>query len=116
MTAILWVLVGLEASWFAGSRQRRGGRLPRRACSTNRPGRRPVLAGMAGFASVFEEEGVVMRSAADVNGFTIGELRFPAGYVQAPFEPDLPYLAVVIGGALEKSFSVEAWRFTKAWR
>ena len=30
-----------------------------------------------------------MRSA-DVNGFTIGELRFPAGYVQAPFEPDLP--------------------------
>jgi len=39
-----------------------------------------------------------------VNGFTVGELRFPAGYVQAPFEPDLPYLAVVIGGALEKSF------------
>jgi AraC-like DNA-binding protein len=58
---------------------------------------------MASFASVLEDEGVVMRSA-DVNGFTVGELRFPAGYVQAPFEPDLPYLAVVIGGALEKSF------------
>ena len=58
---------------------------------------------MAGFASVFEDEGVLSRSG-DVNGFTIGELRFPAGYVQASFEPDLPYLAVVIGGALEKSF------------
>jgi AraC family transcriptional regulator len=58
---------------------------------------------MAGFASVVEHEGVLLRSA-DVNGFTVGELRFPAGYVQAPFEPDLPYLAVVIGGALEKSF------------
>lgn len=60
---------------------------------------------MAGFASIVENEGVVLRSA-DVNGFTVGELRFPAGYVQAPFEPDLPYLAVVIGGALEKSFGV----------
>ena len=58
---------------------------------------------MAGFASVVENEGVVTRSA-DVNGFTVGELSFPAGYVQAPFEPDLPYLAVVIGGGLEKSF------------
>ena len=59
--------------------------------------------GMAGFASVVVDEGVVLRSA-DVNGFTVSELRFPAGYVQEPFEPDLPYLAVVIGGALEKSF------------
>ena len=37
---------------------------------------------MAGFASVVEHEGVLLRSA-DVNGFTVGELRFPAGYVQA---------------------------------
>jgi AraC family transcriptional regulator len=58
---------------------------------------------MACFASVVEHEGVVSRSA-EVNGFTVGELSFPADYVQAPFEPDLPYLAVVIGGALEKSF------------
>ncbi len=58
---------------------------------------------MAGFATMVEDEGVVVRSA-DVNGFTVAELSFPAGYVQAPFEPDLPYLAVVIGGALEKSF------------
>ena len=58
---------------------------------------------MAAFASVVEHDGVLLRSA-DLNGFTVGELRFPAGYVQAPFEPDLPYLAVVIGGALEKSF------------
>ena len=58
---------------------------------------------MTGFASVDEWEGVAVRSA-EVNGFTVAELRFPSGYVQAPFEPDLPYLAVVIGGALEKSF------------
>ena len=50
-----------------------------------------------------EEDGVIARSAA-VNGFTVGELRFPARYVQAPFEPEIPYLAVVIGGWLEKSF------------
>ena len=58
---------------------------------------------MGNFASVVENEGVVSRSA-NVNGFTVGDLSFPAGYVQAPFEPDLPYLAVVIGGALQKSF------------
>jgi AraC family transcriptional regulator len=58
---------------------------------------------MAGFASVVEDEGVVSRSA-NVNGFTVGELTFPAAYEQGPFEPDLPYLAVVIGGALEKTF------------
>lgn len=58
---------------------------------------------MGDFAPIVENEGVVSRSA-NVNGFTVGELSFPAGHVQAPFEPDLPYLAVVIGGALEKSF------------
>jgi len=59
---------------------------------------------MEGFAPVVEHEGVLMRSA-DVNGFTVGELTFPCGYVQAAFEPDLPYLAVVIGGSLEKSLA-----------
>lgn len=59
---------------------------------------------MDGLASVVEDEGgVVLRSAA-VNGFAVGELTFPAHYVQAPFEPELPYLAVVIDGSLEKSF------------
>jgi AraC family transcriptional regulator len=56
-----------------------------------------------GFASVTEIEGVLTASA-DVNGFTVGELRFPPGYVQADFEPELPYIAVVLDGSLEKSF------------
>jgi AraC family transcriptional regulator len=57
----------------------------------------------AGFATVVEDEGVVLRSA-DVNGLTVGELTFPAGYVQDEYEPDLPYVAVVIHGAMEKTF------------
>jgi AraC family transcriptional regulator len=56
-----------------------------------------------GFATITEEDGVVLRSA-DVNGFSVGELEFPAGYVQADYEPDLPYLAVVVDGAMEKTF------------
>jgi AraC family transcriptional regulator len=56
-----------------------------------------------GFATVTEEEGVSVTSA-EVNGFTLSELRFPESYLQAPFEPELPYLAVVLEGALVKSF------------
>jgi AraC family transcriptional regulator len=56
-----------------------------------------------GFATVTEEEGVFV-TAAEVNGFTLSELRFPGSYVQAPFEPELPYLAVVLEGTLVKSF------------
>ena len=56
-----------------------------------------------GFATVTEEDGVVLTSA-DVNGFTLAEMRFPADYVQDKFEPELPYIALVIDGALEKSF------------
>jgi len=55
------------------------------------------------FATVAEEDGVSVTSA-EVNGFTLSELRFPQSYVQAPFEPELPYLAVVLEGALVKSF------------
>ncbi len=44
---------------------------------------------MAGFATVMQDEGIVYRSA-DVNGFTVAELTFPAEYVQCDFEPDLP--------------------------
>jgi AraC family transcriptional regulator len=55
------------------------------------------------FGSVEEEGGVVVTSA-DANGFQLAEIRFPAGYVQARFEPDLAYLAVVLEGCLEKSF------------
>jgi AraC family transcriptional regulator len=56
-----------------------------------------------GFATVTEEEGVSITSAK-VNGFTLSELRFPKSYVQPPFEPELPYVAVVLEGALVKSF------------
>ena len=58
---------------------------------------------MAGFATVTEEDGVALTSA-DVNGLTVSELRFPPGYVQDAFEPELPYLALVLDGSLEKSF------------
>ena len=58
----------------------------------------------AGFATVSEDEGILVTSA-EVNGFTHSELRFPASYVQGAFEPELPYLAVVLDGTLEKSFS-----------
>jgi len=55
------------------------------------------------FATVTSDEGVVVRSA-DVDGFTLVELRFPPGYVQDEFEPAVPYLACVLAGRLEKSF------------
>ena len=57
----------------------------------------------AGFTTVTEDEGIAMTSA-EVNGLTLCELRFPPGYVQDEFEPDLPYLALVLDGSLEKSF------------
>jgi AraC family transcriptional regulator len=56
------------------------------------------------FATVVREDGVVLRRA-DVNGFSVGELSFPPGFLQAEFEPDLSYLAVVVDGAMEKSFA-----------
>jgi AraC family transcriptional regulator len=56
-----------------------------------------------GFATVTESDGVSLASA-QVNGFTVGELRFPPGYVQPEFEPELPYIAVVLDGGLRKSF------------
>jgi AraC family transcriptional regulator len=55
------------------------------------------------FASVREEDGVGVTEA-EVTGFTLAELGFPPGYVQAPFEPELPYLALVLDGGLVKSF------------
>ena len=55
------------------------------------------------FATLTEEDGVAVVSA-DVNGFTVAELRFPPGYRQQTFEPDCSYLAVVLEGGLEKTF------------
>jgi AraC family transcriptional regulator len=46
----------------------------------------------------------VLSTSADVNGFTVAELRFPADYVQAMTDPDAPYLACVRRGSLEKTF------------
>jgi AraC family transcriptional regulator len=57
----------------------------------------------AGFATVTVEEGVRVTSA-EVNGFTLAELRFPPHLVQDEFEPELPYLALVLDGSLVKSF------------
>src|SRR5256885_155059 len=65
------------------------------------------------FATVAEEDGVSVTSA-EVNGFTLSELRFPRSYVQAPFEPDLPYLAVVLEGGLVKSFPRRALELQRA--
>ncbi len=50
---------------------------------------------------------MLVRSG-EAGGFLLSELRFPAGYVQAAFEPQLPYLALILEGGLEKSFPAPA--------
>jgi AraC family transcriptional regulator len=67
----------------------------------------------AGVATVVEEDGVLAVSR-EVNGFTLSELRFPPGYVQVAFDPELPYLAVVLDGSLEKSFRRRTMRLDRA--
>jgi hypothetical protein len=82
-------------------------RLRRRGTASNR-GAYTVQTSMGmGFAMVTEEEGISVTSA-EVGGFTVSELRFPKSYVQPPFEPELPYIAVVLEGALVKSFPRQA--------
>jgi AraC family transcriptional regulator len=71
------------------------------------------VGGATGFATVTEDEGVVMTSA-DVNGFTLAELRFAPAYRQQAFEPELPYLALVVDGALEKSFGRRTMRLERS--
>jgi AraC family transcriptional regulator len=66
----------------------------------------------AGFATVTREEGVTVTSG-DVNGFTLAELRFPPGFVQEAFEPDSSYLALVLDGAMEKTFRRRSLSFDK---
>jgi len=66
-----------------------------------------------GFATVTKQDGVLVTEA-DVNGFTLSELRFPEGYLQAPFEPQLPYLAVVLDGGLVKLFPRRAIELDRA--
>ncbi len=67
----------------------------------------------AGVATVVEEDGVLAISR-EVNGFTLSELRFPPGYVQVAFDPELPYLAFVLEGSLEKSFRGRTMRLDRA--
>jgi AraC-like DNA-binding protein len=67
----------------------------------------------SGFATVTEEDGVLARSAC-VSGFTLAELRFPPGYVQDEFEPDLPYFAFVLDGRLEKTFRLRTMQLETA--
>ncbi len=57
----------------------------------------------ASFATVTEDDGV-LTTVAKVNGFTLSELRFPPEYVQETFEPEAPYLAIVLEGGLTKFF------------
>jgi AraC family transcriptional regulator len=64
-----------------------------------------------GFASVAVDDGVRVTSA-EVNGLTVAELEFPAGYVQPPFEPELPYLALVLEGSMEKAFALRTMSLT----
>ena len=63
-----------------------------------------------GFASVAVDDGVLVTSA-DVNGFILSELRFPPGYLQDAFEPQLPYLALVLDGGMVKSFHTKTMDF-----
>lgn len=62
------------------------------------------------FASVEVDDGVLV-TAADINGFTVRELRFPSNYVQEAFEPDRPYLALVLDGSMVKSFRAKTMDF-----
>jgi AraC family transcriptional regulator len=55
-------------------------------------------------ATLWEEDGIGVASAA-VHGLVLSEFRFPGGYDQPSFEPELPYLAIVLDGALVKSFA-----------
>jgi AraC family transcriptional regulator len=64
----------------------------------------------ADFAVVEEEDGVVITSA-EVNGFILSELRFPPDYLQAAFEPERPYLALVLEGGMVKSFRARTMDF-----
>jgi len=56
------------------------------------------------FAEARHEDGIGVLAAV-VSRFSVSELDFPAGYDQPPFEPELPYLAVVLDGRLVKSFA-----------
>jgi AraC family transcriptional regulator len=63
-----------------------------------------------GFAAVAEDDGVLVTWAS-VNGFVLSELRFPPDYQQAAYEPERPYLALVLDGSMVKSFRAKTLEF-----
>jgi AraC family transcriptional regulator len=62
------------------------------------------------FADVTEDDGVLVTSA-EVNGLILSELRFPSEYLQVAFEPQRPYLALVLEGGMVKSFRAKTIDF-----
>ncbi len=56
----------------------------------------------------YVENGVSAREG-EAGPFLIGELEFPSGYRQPWFEPEHPYVGVVLAGALEKQFARTSW-------
>jgi AraC family transcriptional regulator len=62
------------------------------------------------FADVTEDDGVLVTSA-EVNGLILSELRFPSDYRQVAFEPERPYLALVLEGGMVKSFRAKTMDF-----
>lgn len=66
--------------------------------------------GRMGFAAVEDDDGVLVTWAT-VNGLILSELRFPPDYLQAAFEPERPYLALVLDGSMVKSFRAKTMDF-----
>jgi AraC family transcriptional regulator len=62
------------------------------------------------FGDVTEDDGVLITTA-QVNGLILSELRFPPDYLQSPFEPQRPYLALVLEGGMVKSFRAKTMDF-----
>ena len=63
------------------------------------------------FADITEDDGVLVTSA-EVNGLILSELRFPPRYLQPAFEPERPYLGLVLEGRMAKSFRMTALDFS----
>src|ERR671911_2869119 len=58
------------------------------------------------------EDGVRARVGL-VGGFEVSDLWFAPGFEHAPFEPEVPYVGVVLGGALEKRFGRSTWELVQ---
>lgn len=52
--------------------------------------------------------------SAEVNDLTLAELRFAPDLIQDTYEPELPYLALVLDGSLAKSFPARTIELQKA--